>query len=80
MLYLQPGKKDLLLKTLINGDTSKVRSVKKEDNLKKVSNKVIDKKGKRKDLPHALRRRLDKQQQEVIDAYKKLKAKRYKTG
>lgn len=37
--------------------------------------KTIDRSGKRKDLPHALRRQLDKQQQEVIQAYKQLKNK-----
>lgn len=39
--------------------------------------KTIDKKGKRKDLPNALRRQLEKQQKEIIGAYKALKAKKY---
>lgn len=41
------------------------------------TNKVIDKKGKRKGLPNALRRQLENQQKEIIDAYKVLKAKKY---
>ncbi|EFA08971.1 hypothetical protein TcasGA2_TC006678 [Tribolium castaneum] len=44
--------------------------------LNKISNKVIDKTGKRKDLPNALRRQLDKQQKEVIEAYRELKGRR----
>lgn len=47
---------------------------KPKDVLNKTANNVIiDKKGKRKDLPAALRRQLDKQQAEVINAYKLLK-------
>lgn len=46
---------------------------KPKDVLNKTSKNVIDKKGKRKDLPAALRRQLDKQQAEVINAYKLLK-------
>ncbi|XP_044253241.1 coiled-coil domain-containing protein 137 [Tribolium madens] len=44
--------------------------------LKSVLNKTVDKTGKRKDLPNALRRQLDKQQQEVIEAYRLLKGKK----
>lgn len=38
--------------------------------------KSINKKGRRKDLPHAMRRQLDKQQKEIIEAYKLLKSKK----
>lgn len=44
--------------------------------LKKTSNKVIDKKGKRKDLPVGVRRQLDRQQKEIIEVYKQLKEKK----
>lgn len=55
-----------------NNDTHPVKAT-----LQRVNNKVIDKKGKRKGLPHALRRQLEIQQKEVINAYKELKAKKY---
>ncbi|KRT79674.1 hypothetical protein AMK59_7500, partial [Oryctes borbonicus] len=52
----RPGKKNLLLKSLIDPNKKdKETNGVKEDQLRKVS-KVINKKGKRKDLPHALRR------------------------
>lgn len=44
--------------------------------IKKTANRIIDKKGKRKDLPNAMRRQLDRQQEEVIKAYKQLKVKK----
>lgn len=40
------------------------------------TSKNLNKKGKRKDMPHALRRQLEKQQKEVMDAYKALKAQK----
>ncbi|KAI4456688.1 hypothetical protein MML48_8g00000849 [Holotrichia oblita] len=74
----RPGKRNLLLKTLIDPNRKeKTKMLNKETKLQKISNKVIDRKGKRKDLPHALRRQLEKQQKEVIQAYKELKTKRY---
>ncbi|KAF2897691.1 hypothetical protein ILUMI_08485 [Ignelater luminosus] len=72
----RPGQRDLLLKSVIkDGNTSEGNNSKKSDEqgLKKTANKVIDKSGKRKNLPVALRRRLEKQQAEVIDAYRALK-------
>jgi hypothetical protein len=56
----RPGKKDLLLKSMFN----------------KTSNKTIDRTAKRKDLPNALRRQLDQQQKEVIEAYRLIKGKK----
>lgn len=45
--------------------------------LSKTSHKVIDKKGKRKDLPVGVRRQLEKQQKEMIEAYKQIREKKY---
>jgi hypothetical protein len=42
----------------------------------KTSNKTIDRTAKRKDLPNALRRQLDQQQKEVIEAYRLIKGKK----
>ncbi|KAJ8965150.1 hypothetical protein NQ314_004375 [Rhamnusium bicolor] len=78
----QPGKKNLLLKTILEKENTVSASVisKADENLHKTNNKTIDKKGKRRDLPNALRRQLDKQQKEIISAYKVLKAKKYSNG
>ncbi|CAG9773161.1 unnamed protein product [Ceutorhynchus assimilis] len=76
----RPGQKELLLKSMLTDDT-KIINKTENNNTKKTSfTKVannLDKKGKRKDMPHALRRQLDKQQKEVIEAYKKLKSKKH---
>lgn len=53
---------------------------KPKDVLNKTANNVINKKGKRKDLPVAMRRQLDKQQAEVINAYKLLKKNKQLSG
>lgn len=82
MIVFQPGNKELLLKSILpekknNSNSNKNEQTKKDDsNILKIKNKTIDRKGKRKDLPNALRRQLDKQQKEVIEAYKKLKLKK----
>ncbi|XP_056644374.1 DNA ligase 1 [Diorhabda sublineata] len=74
----RPGNKSLLLKSVLNNSSSQINQSKNiKDNSHKTSHKVIDKKGKRKELPNSLRRQLDKQQQEIIDAYKQLKSKKY---
>lgn len=78
--FFQPGKKPLLLKSIMQPvkiKNNKKLASKSETQLHKINKKVIDKKGKRKDLPNALRRQLDNQQKEIIDAYKVLKAKKY---
>ncbi|XP_053982101.1 coiled-coil domain-containing protein 137 isoform X1 [Hylaeus volcanicus] len=64
----KPGKKDLLLHSLL----------KKNESPKIVSTKTIsiDKSGKRKNLPVGERRRLEKDQKDVIAAYRKVKAQR----
>ncbi|XP_050297903.1 coiled-coil domain-containing protein 137 [Anthonomus grandis grandis] len=77
----RPGQKELLLKSLLPKEKQqnlKKGKNKKEEKLQVISNqsKTINKKGKRKDLPNALRRTLDKQQSEVIEAYKKIKLQR----
>lgn len=69
--------KPLLLKNVFQDDILKKPSNVTEVRVHKVTNKAIDKKGKRKDLPHALRRQLEKEQKGVISAYKVLKAKKY---
>ncbi|RZB40903.1 coiled-coil domain-containing protein 137 [Asbolus verrucosus] len=61
----RPGKRDLLLKSVLGSS--------------KTSNTVIDRTAKRKNLPTALRRQLDKQQQEVVQAYRLLKEKKHGT-
>lgn len=78
---LQPGKKNLLLKTLIestNKKSSSTVNMEPKNNLNKTRDKAINKTGKRKELPTSLRRQLDQQQKEIISAYKELKAKKYK--
>lgn len=42
----------------------------------KIQNNKVDKKGKRKDLPNALRRQLENQRNEVVNAYRMIKAKK----
>ncbi|KAL3274539.1 hypothetical protein HHI36_015921 [Cryptolaemus montrouzieri] len=78
----RPGKRHLLLNSLINKNEENSKPAihvgKSAASIKGVSNKVIDKKGKRKDLPKALRRQLDMQQKEIIEAYKSIKAKKHK--
>ncbi|KAK5641198.1 hypothetical protein RI129_009745 [Pyrocoelia pectoralis] len=76
----RPGKKNLLLKSIV-GDTSTNGSDRRQTtnkfvDKKGIANKVIDKKGKRKNLPNALRRKMEKQQTEIINAYRMLKNKR----
>lgn len=71
---MQPGCKDLHLKSLL-GSVNNQKTV-SETKIKKTVNRIIDKKGKRKDLPNALRRQLDRQQEEIIQAYKQLKLKK----
>lgn len=73
----QPGVRDLHLKSLLNPKRTSDGSVSSVAVFKKTSNKVIDKKGKRKDLPIGVRRQLDKQQKEIIEAYKQIKEKKY---
>ncbi|CAH1982686.1 unnamed protein product [Acanthoscelides obtectus] len=73
---IRPGKKNLLLKSMLKGNKEN-KADHKADPLRKTSNKVIDKKGKRRCLPNAMRRQLDSQQKEIIAAYKELKAKKY---
>ncbi|XP_050498003.1 coiled-coil domain-containing protein 137 [Diabrotica virgifera virgifera] len=74
----RPGNKNLLLKSVINKkpEVGSVDLKKNKDGINKTS-KVIDKKGKRKELPNSLRRQLDKQQKEIIEAYKKIKLQKY---
>lgn len=78
---LQPGQKDLLLKQVMsqNGQRKSPQVVQQRKSEKKIIHKAIDKKGKRKELPVAMRRQLDKQQKEVIEAYKLLKKQKIKT-
>ena len=60
----KPGKKDLLLHSVLK------KSKAPKMNTKKVS---IDKSGKRKNLPIGERRQLEKQQSDIIATYRKLK-------
>lgn len=62
---VKPGKKDLLLHSVLNNSkSSKINS-------KKVVS--MDRSGKRKKLPIGERRQLEKQQSDIIAAYRKLK-------
>lgn len=65
---LQPGKKKLLLHSILK------KSEKTKMGTKKTI--AIDKSGKRKNLPVGERRQLEKQQSDVIAAYRMLKAQR----
>lgn len=69
----------MLLKSVLQPDTSRSQKLTSQSDTKlhKIVNTAINRKGKRKDLPHAMRRQLEKQQKEVISAYKELKAKKY---
>ncbi|KAG5891730.1 hypothetical protein JTB14_000333 [Gonioctena quinquepunctata] len=76
----RPGNKNLLLKSMMDTKSKVTKTLpvtKSKESIQKTANKIIDRKGKRKDLPNALRRQLDKQQKEIIGAYKELKAKKY---
>ncbi|XP_023026308.2 coiled-coil domain-containing protein 137 [Leptinotarsa decemlineata] len=76
----RPGNKNLLLNSILQPKDLLTKSTSvptQKESLRKISNNVIDRKGKRKDLPNALRRQLEKQQKEIIGAYKELKANKY---
>lgn len=64
----KPGKKDLLLHSLLQGANSA-----KTCNVAKT---IVDRAGKRKNLPIGERRQLEKQQSAAIEAYRRLKAQR----
>ncbi|KAF5284396.1 hypothetical protein FQA39_LY17071 [Lamprigera yunnana] len=66
----RPGKKNLLLKSILKNDT---KNMKLNDVPFKKSQKTIDTKGKRKHLPNALRRKIEGQQMEIIEAYRAIK-------
>lgn len=70
---MQPGKKKLLLHSVISG------AVKKEEPSQKIlSSKKLpsfDLKGKRKELPMAARQMIENQQKNVVELYRKLKKK-----
>lgn len=78
----RPGQKNLLLKAIINGEevpNQVKKPVQKSLNAtKKVGQKNINKKGKRKDLPAGVRKQLEMQQKEIIEAYKAVKANKPK--
>jgi len=80
----RPGQKNLLLKSIIqNPEDNSPKNQKQvvyKDKLRKTANKTIDKTGKRKNLPNALRRRLEKQQTEIINAYRMLKKQKNASG
>lgn len=65
---LQPGRKNLLLYSML----------KKNENSKMDAKKriTIDRSGKRRKLPLGERRQLEKQQNDVIAAYRRLKAQK----
>ncbi|XP_078035747.1 coiled-coil domain-containing protein 137 [Augochlora pura] len=62
----KPGKKDLLLHSLLENS----------DKNKSVSKKTIDRTGKLRNLPIGERRQLEKDQSDIIEAYRKLKTHR----
>jgi len=81
----RPGQKNLLLKSVLQQSQGKPlqsdqkQQSKTENKLRKTSNKAIDKTGKRKNLPNALRRKLENQQTEIINAYRMLKQQKNKS-
>lgn len=78
----RPGRKDLLLNKLLLGDSDKSNA----NNAKVVpkitahtKNLTFDKKAKRKELPIAVRLKLEQSQKEAIDAYRALKKQHAKS-
>lgn len=71
--------RDLHLKSLLNPKNPSDASVSSVITMRKTSKKIINRKGKRKDLPLGVRRQLDKQQKEIIEAYKQLKERKHVT-
>ncbi|XP_076292966.1 coiled-coil domain-containing protein 137 [Lasioglossum baleicum] len=63
---IKPGKKDLLLNSLL----------KNNEKTNKASKQTIDRTGKLRNLPIGERRQLEKDQNDVIEAYRRLKAQR----
>lgn len=63
----KPGKKSLLLHSLLTDINAKSEALSKS---------TIDRSGKRKNLPVGERRQLEKQQSDIIATYRKLKAQR----
>lgn len=65
---LQPGKKNLLLYSMLKKNENSKLDAKKRT--------TIDRSGKRKKLPLGERRQLEKQQNDIIAAYRILKAQK----
>lgn len=77
---LQPGKKGLLLNTMMKREDQTTTDVKPNSNTendKNSSSGIVDLKGKRKDLPAATRERLDRAQQDTVEMYRQLKKKKF---
>lgn len=71
MTLSQPGKKNLLLHSVISG------AVEKTETKSKSGPKLpsFDLKGKRKELPMATRQMIENQQKNVVELYRQLKKK-----
>lgn len=76
----QPARKDLLLnKYFDNVDTqSSSINTTRDISLQNLKKQGIDLKGKRKDLPDNVRRKLEQTQREAVQAYKLLKINQLK--
>lgn len=66
--FLQPANNNLLLNSLLDNKSNNKNDI--------VKPTMINKTGKRKNLPAGERRILEKQQNEVIEAYKLLKSRK----
>lgn len=76
----QPGKKGLLLNTMMKREdqgTSDVKPNSSSETEKNNNSGKVDLKGKRKDLPAATRERLDRAQQDTVEMYRQLKKKKF---
>ncbi|XP_044732363.1 coiled-coil domain-containing protein 137 [Chrysoperla carnea] len=70
------GNKDLILKSMLKDNKENDKKKEKKTNIlkeKSSSKTIIDKKGKRKDLPVGTRRQLEQYRDEAVKAYKLLK-------
>ncbi|XP_037938205.1 coiled-coil domain-containing protein 137-like [Teleopsis dalmanni] len=78
----RPGKKNLLLKTLLDQTDDKPTNLNNATTkLKGIKNKTISKsqlKGKRKDLPLATRSMLENEQSKIVELYRQLKKSKQK--
>ncbi|XP_077294080.1 uncharacterized protein LOC143916729 isoform X2 [Arctopsyche grandis] len=76
----RPARKDLLLNKYFNNvDTQPMsKNVTRDISLQNLKKQGVDLKGKRRDLPDNVRRKLEQSQREAVEAYKLLKTNQHK--